>query len=152
MRRRNLEQDRLDTRRARAFTLVELLVVILIIAALMVIAVPRYFHAVYNSRVRGCQAQIAIISTACEEFFAVNKVWPSTIEELCTPTAPSWVASPPLDEVPSCPFGVPYEFVPILEDGTVGASPSADNPQVGVAVDTWDHFDVPWKTALDHRR
>ncbi len=137
--------------RGKGFTLVELLVVILILAALMLIALPRYFHAIYKSRVRGCQAQIAIISTSCEEFFARNKVWPSTVEELCAPTAPSWVVSPPLDDVPLCPFGVPYRIIPVLHDGTAGTPPSPENPQVGVEVNAADHFDGSWKLAVEHR-
>lgn len=134
------------------FTLVELLVVILILSALMLIALPRYFHAVYSGRVRGCQAQIAIVTTACEAFHARNQRYPQSLEELAVPTAPAWVISPPLDELPSCPFGTPYELVAILQDGTVGGSPTADNPQVGVALNVWDHFDGSWKRALEHRQ
>jgi len=135
----------------RAFTLVELLVVILILTALIVIALPRYFHAVYRSRVRGCQAQIQIINTSCEAFFARNKTWPSTVDEMCESTAPEWVVAPPLTEVPECPFGTPYELVPVLQDGTVNSPPTPENPQVGVELNTWDHFDGGWKTALDHK-
>ena len=137
--------------RRRGFTLVELLVVILILAALMGIALPRYFQAVYRSRVRGCQSQITIINTSSQAFFARNQVWPTTVEEMCTHTAPAWVIGPPLDEVPQCPFGVPYLLVSTLQDGTVGAPPTPGNPQVGVTVNAWDHFDGSWKTALDHR-
>jgi len=136
---------------SRAFTLVELLVVILILAALMMIALPRYFSAVYRSRVRGCQAQIQIINTSCEAFFARNKVWPATVEEMCESTAPAWVVAPPLTEVPQCPFGTPYELVSILQDGTVDGSPTQENPQVGVTVNDWDHFEGSWKSALEHR-
>ncbi|MDH4180159.1 MAG: prepilin-type N-terminal cleavage/methylation domain-containing protein [Armatimonadota bacterium] len=137
--------------RSRAFTLVELLVVILIVAALVIIALPRYFHAVYRSRVRGCQAQIQIVNTSVEAFFARNKTWPTTVEDMCESTAPSWVVAPPLTEVPECPFGVPYELVTILQDGTVHASPTQDNPQVGVELNTWDHFDGSWKMAVNHK-
>jgi len=133
-----------------AFTLVELLVVILIIAALIVIALPRYFYAVYNSRVRGCQSQIKIIDTATQAFYARNHVWPTTVEEMAQTTAPSWVVAPPLDGVPPCPFGVPYRLVPSLQDGSSGA-PTPDNPQVGVTVDTSEHFDGSWVTATHHR-
>ena len=129
----------------------ELLVVILILAALMLIALPRYFHAIYRSRVRGCQSQIEIISTATQAFFARNKVWPTTIEEMCESTAPSWVVAPPLLEMPLCPFGEPYELVPLLQDGTTGGAPAAGNPQVGVQVNARDHFDGSWKTAHEHR-
>ena len=151
MRRFRHERPRANARRASGFTLVELLVVILILAALMVIALPRYFNAVYRARVRGCQSQIAVMNTATQAFFARNKVWPTVVEEMCESTAPSWVVAPPLEEVPECPFGVPYELVPLLQDGTVGGAPSQDNPQVAVTINVWDHFDGSWQKALDHR-
>lgn len=132
------------------FTLVELLVVILIIAALLVIALPRYFHAVYSAQVRGCQSQIKIINTSAQAFFARNRVWPATVEEMAQSTAPSWVVGAPLSEVPPCPFGVPYHLQPTLQDGSTGA-PTPDNPQVGVTVDTSEHFDGSWVTATHHR-
>ena len=138
--------------RSRAFTLVELLVVILILAALMAIALPRYFHAVYRSRVRGCQAQIQIINTSCEAFFARNRVWPATVEEMCESTAPSWVVAPPLTEVPACPFGVAYELVPVLQDGSVGGASAPGNPQVGVELNVTDHFEGSWKMAVNHNK
>jgi prepilin-type N-terminal cleavage/methylation domain-containing protein len=134
----------------QGFTLVELLVVIIIIAVLLIIAIPRYFQAVYTAEVRGCQAQINIISTAAPAFFARNHRWPATVEEMCEQTAPPGVVGPPLTEIPQCPFGVPYELRPVLEDGTVGP-PSADNPQAGVAVNTEDHFEGSWVTATRHR-
>ena len=147
------EKRRLTTagRRASGFTLVELLVVIIILAALLLIALPRYFAAVYSARVRGCQAQIKIISTATQAFFTGNKAWPTTVEEMCGSTAPAWVKNPPLQEVPRCPFGAPYQLVPLLEDGTTGSPPTSDNPLVGVAVNVSDHFDGSWVTALRHR-
>lgn len=136
--------------RGRGFTLVELLVVIVIIALLLVIAVPRYFRAVYTARVRGCQSQIKIINTAAQAFFSRNHRWPTTVEEMCEQTAPPGVVGAPLTEVPQCPFGVPYELRPVLEDGSVG-TPTPDNPQAGVTVNTEDHFDEFWATALRHR-
>ncbi len=144
-------QRSIARRHGRGFTFVELLVVLLILAALMLIALPRYFSAVYRSRVRGCQAQIEITTTACQVFFARNKVWPTTVEEMCEPTAPSWVVAPPLTEVPTCPFGVSYEVVPILQDGTTGGAPTPENPQYGVALNSWDHFEGSWRKALDHK-
>ena len=139
-----------DSRKGRGFTLIELLVVILILMALILIAIPRYFEVIYRSRVRGCQADINVIQTASQAFFSRNNVWPATIEEMCESTAPPWVIGAPLNEVPMCPFGIPYELSPLLRDGTAGGSPTADNPQVGVAVNAWDHFEDSWKTARDH--
>ena len=146
-----LTNTRAHQKPPRGFTFVELLVVLLILAALMVIALPRYFSAVYRARVRGCQAQIEICSTATQVFFSRNKQWPATIEDMCEGTAPAWVVAPPLTEIPQCPFGYDYESVPVLQDGTVGGSPTPENPQVGVTINTWDHFDGSWKKALNHK-
>ena len=136
----------------RGFTLVEILVVIMILAALMVIALPRYYQAIYSGRVRGCQAQITVISTACQAFYARNKAYPQTVQEMCVETAPAWVVAPPIEAVPKCPFGTPYELVAILQDGTVRGVPTPDNPQVGVTVNTWDHFEGSWKLSREHIR
>jgi type II secretory pathway pseudopilin PulG len=129
---------------------VELLMVLLILAALMLIAIPRYFRAVYEGRVRGCQAQIKIMNTAAQAFHARNHAWPETLEEMCRPTAPSWVVAAPLQEVPQRPFGDPYEMVPVLQNGAVGAPGTSGNPQVGVAVNVADHFQGSWITATRH--
>jgi prepilin-type N-terminal cleavage/methylation domain-containing protein len=145
------ERARQARRAVHAFTLVELLVVILILTALMVIAIPRYFEAVYRAKVRACQANIQIVNTATQAFFARNKVWPALVADMCETTAPSWVIAPPIQEDPLCPFGVPYEFRPVLQDGTVGGSPAPGNPQVGVELNVADHFDGPWKTAQGHK-
>jgi len=135
---------------SRGFTLVELLVIIIIIAVLLVIAIPRYFRAVYTAEVRGCQSQIKIINTAAQAFFSRNHRWPATVEEMCEQTAPAGVVGAPLTEIPLCPFGVPYELRPVLEDGTIG-SPTQDNPQAGVTVNTEDHFEGSWVTATTHK-
>lgn len=148
-RRRKTEST--SARRVSGFTLVELLVIIVIISVLLLIALPRYFRSTYAARVRGCQSQIRIIGTASQAFFARNRVWPSTVEEMCRPTAPAWVVGEPLEEVPLCPFGIPYELSPLLQDGTTGMA-TPDNPQVGVVVNTADHFEGSWITAQDHRK
>jgi type II secretory pathway pseudopilin PulG len=125
-------------------------VVIVIITLLLVIAIPRYFSAVYTSQVRSCQSQIKIINTASQAFFARNRVWPSRVEDMVRGTAPAWAVGVPLDQMPECPFGKPYHLLPELQDGTTG-TPTPGNPQVGVVVDTRDHFDGPWITATRHR-
>ncbi len=135
---------------SRAFTLVELLVVIIIIAVLLVIAIPRYFAAVYTAEVRDCQSQIKVINTAAQAYFSRNRVWPARVEDMVRGTAPSWAVGLPLDQMPECPFGKPYHLAAQLQDGTTGV-PTSGNPQVGVAVVTEEHFDGSWITATKHR-
>jgi type II secretory pathway pseudopilin PulG len=130
---------------------VELLVVIVIIAALMLIALPRYFHAVHSAWTRECQSQIRIINTSTQAFFARNHKWPTAVEEMVQGLTPSWVVGAPLTSTPECPFGVPYQLTPALEDGTVGNS-TPGNPQVGVVVNADDHFENgEWTNAVRHK-
>lgn len=86
------------------FTLVELLVVILILSALLLIALPKYFHAVYASRVQGCKAQITIINTATQVFFAKNKVYPATRRGDVLPDGPGLGQVPASRRGPAVPL------------------------------------------------
>jgi len=52
----------------RAFTLVELLVVVLILAILMAVALPLYLDAVQQSEIRTCQANMQTIANAAQAY------------------------------------------------------------------------------------
>ena len=51
-------------RKRRAFTLIELLIVILILAILMAVALPLYLAAVSDSQVKTCRANMQTIANA----------------------------------------------------------------------------------------
>jgi prepilin-type N-terminal cleavage/methylation domain-containing protein len=95
--------------RKRGFTLVELLIVVLILAALAAIAVPRIGASAANARIRACETNISIINGQIELYTANEGVAPDDIDDVCLSTA----YFP--DGAPECPFGTPYAI-----DATTG--------------------------------
>ena len=90
------------------FTLMELMVVMAIIASLMTLAMPRYFHSVERSREAVLKQDLHIMRDAIDKFLADRGRYPLTLEELAekrylrrvpsdpiTDSAASWVIEPP---------------------------------------------------------
>ena len=97
-------------RSQRGFTLMELMVVMAIIASLMTLALPRYFHSVERSREAVLKQDLSIMRDAIDKFFADRGRYPLTLEELAekrylrrvppdpiTDSATTWVVVPPPD-------------------------------------------------------
>ncbi len=99
-------------RRYRGFTLIELLVVLAIIATLITLALPRYFHSVERSKEAVLLEDLATMRDAIDKFDADRGGYPVTLDELVergylrrvpvdpiTETASSWVSAPHPDLV-----------------------------------------------------
>ena len=86
----------------RGFTLVELLIVVLILAALAAIAVPKIGASAANARRRACQTNISIMNSQLELYEATTGDQPSAIANVTGNTA----YFP--DGAPTCPFGTAY--------------------------------------------
>lgn len=96
--------------RAAGFTLVELMVVMAIIATLLTLALPRYFHSVERSREAVLKQDLHIMRDAIDKYLADRGRYPPTLDELVdkrylrrvppdpiTDSAATWLTLPPPD-------------------------------------------------------
>ena len=70
------------TQRHAGFTLMELMVVMAIIATLLTLALPRYFHSVDRSREAVLRQDLHIMRDAIDKFLADRGRYPASLDEL----------------------------------------------------------------------
>jgi general secretion pathway protein G len=68
--------------RARGFTLIELIVVMAIIALLVSIAAPRYFHSVDHAKENALHTSLNVMRNAIDQFAADKGRYPESLGEL----------------------------------------------------------------------
>lgn len=113
----------------KAFTLVELLVVVLILAILMSVALPLYLSAVSDSQRKTCRANMQTIANAVQ----ANKVktlaanYGAFAGAITTGTTGN---EPDLTNIPVCPNGGSY---------TIGNGNSGDNTTFKVSCSATGH-------------
>jgi general secretion pathway protein G len=102
----------------RAFTLIEVLVVIVVIAVLATFVAPSLFRNVNDARVATAKAQIESFGTALDSYRLDNGRYPTTAQGLLAlwqkPVVdpPSGWTEPYLRKpVPDDPWGRPYRYV-----------------------------------------
>jgi len=110
-------------RRRRAFSLIELLLVLVILAVLAGIIVPRFAKRSEQARVTAAQTDIAMLETALDLFETDNGRYPTTQEGLQVlltkpGSAPDWRGPYIKKGMPSDPWGNAYIY----------ACPGANNP------------------------
>ena len=102
--------------RARAFTLIELLLVMVILAVLAAVVIPNIAGYGDKAKRNGTIADIASIKSALRAFEVDNSRFPTTEEGLnalvtCPPDlTSSWKAGGYLDKVPNDKYGHPYIY------------------------------------------
>jgi general secretion pathway protein G len=68
--------------RAAGFTLIELMVVMVLIAILLTIAVPRYFGTVDNGKLSVQRQNIAALRDAIDKYYGDEGKYPATLQDL----------------------------------------------------------------------
>ena len=93
----------------RAFTLVELLVVVMILGALAAIAVPRMISGATNAKISACETNVDLINSQIELYYAQNGQWPQRLQAITgdpnhfpdgAPQVPVWDKLPVQHEYP----------------------------------------------------
>lgn len=105
-------------RRARGFTLIEIMVVVVILGILAAIIVPNIMGTPGTARITAAKADIKLIESALELYKLDNFTYPSTqqgIAALVTqpsgdPPAPNWKAGGYLKSMPKDPWGHDYQY------------------------------------------
>lgn len=87
-----------------AFTLIELMLVLVVLGALAAIAIPSYQAHIERTRTKVAIKDIAELSMALERFYTINYTYPDTLSELG--------ANVPLTD----PWGNPYQYLGIDVD------------------------------------
>ena len=96
--------------RRNGFTLIELIVVMVIIAMLLTLAVPRYFRSIEHSKEAVLKESLHVMRDALDKYYADNGKYPERLDVLVTarylrkvPVDPvtdsteTWVVIPPAD-------------------------------------------------------
>jgi general secretion pathway protein G len=97
----------------RGFTLIELLLVLVILATLAAIVVPKFAGRSEQARITAAQSQIATFGTALDAYEVDNGSYPKSLQDLVIQPsdAPNW-RGPYLKtmDIPLDPWGSPYVY------------------------------------------
>lgn len=129
------------------FTLIELLVVMAIIATLLSIAVPRYFHSLDKSKEAVLLQDLEIMRDAIDKYYGDNGRYPDTLDNLVeqkylrkippdpiTDSTITWVTTPPpadISKATSSATTIAQDGVYDIHSGAVG------NGSNGTPYSTW---------------
>jgi len=109
-------QERRNTE--KGFTLIELTIVIIILGLMAALVAPRMFGKVDQAQQNTTQAQISLLSTACDTFRLDMGRFPENLNELVNKVDDKKWQGPYLPKaVPKDPWDNPYEYRCPGEDG-----------------------------------
>ncbi|MFL6570822.1 MAG: type II secretion system major pseudopilin GspG [Burkholderiales bacterium] len=134
----------MSRRRIRAFTLIEVMVVIAILAVLAALIVPKVMSRPDEARVVAARQDIASLLQALKLYRLDNLRYPTTEQGLAAlvtrpslaPVPPNWKPGGYLERLPRDPWGNPYQYLSPGLHGEIDVfSFGADNAPGGEGFD-----------------
>ena len=126
--------SQLSKKISRGFTLIELMVVMTVIALLISIAVPRYFHSVEKAKEATLRQSLSVMRVAIDKFYGDNDRYPLSINELVakkyiraipvdpiTESTETWVTQAPSLDTSNAVFDIKSGALGTAKDGTAYA-------------------------------
>jgi general secretion pathway protein G len=108
------QKPHLTANRRNAFTLVEMLLVLVILATLAAIVIPKMAGRSQQAKVTAAQSQISSLQMALDAFEVDNGYYPKTgaLDDLINPpgNTPNWKGPYLVKGVPLDPWGNPYTY------------------------------------------
>ena len=106
-------------RRARGFTLIEIMVVVVIMGILASLVVPKLIARTGESKVAAAKVDIATVMQALKLYRLDNQRYPTTEQGLRAlvekptsgPAANGWKAGGYVEKMPKDPWGNPYQYL-----------------------------------------
>ena len=117
--------------RPRAFTLIEMLVVMTLIALLLTLAVPHYFTALDNGRLRVQAQNLSTLRDAIDKFFADQGRYPDALDELVGKRYLRQIPIDPVTESANWVVVAPRDSSPgtVFDEGRAGSPSTLRNSQ-----------------------
>jgi len=116
------------SKKSNAFTLIELLIVVAIIAILAAIAVPNFLEAQTRSKVSRAKADMRTIATGLEVYFVDNNKYPAAYEPNGTTLNPRILRLVPLTTPVSYLSSVPLDV--FNQEEAVNSPSATDNSEL----------------------
>lgn len=125
----SVRRRRVTRRKAEgAFTLVELLIVLMIIAMLFAIIIPNFLKAKFNAELSACEENENSIAKGLEVYFVENQAYPAALDAAFCSTF--------VGTVPTCPLShgsYSYQLNAVAQTYTIVCTAPHSEVNVGVS-------------------